>query len=143
MGKTCFQHLSSLFISHLTARFFRTGAECPNVPLKLARNGLARQSDLYLLAIERKANAEYQRSMRLRQCLSELEKYDRREKALTELLAGYERVLSDYAREVEAGQVSVLDYLTVLRNKIQTERDALLMRTNRQLVIAAYNYWNH
>ena len=88
-------------------------------------------------------HAEYQRSMRLCQCLSELEKYDRREKALTELLAGYERVLSDYAREVEAGQVSVLDYLTVLRNKIQTERDALLMRTNRQLVIAAYNYWNH
>lgn len=88
-------------------------------------------------------HAEYQRSMRLRQCLSELEKYDRREKALTEQLAGYERVLSDYAREVEAGQVSVLDYLTVLRNKIQTERDALLMRTNRQLVIAAYNYWNH
>ena len=88
-------------------------------------------------------HAEYQRSMRLRQCLSELEKYDRRDKALTEQLAGYERVLSDYAREVEAGQVSVLDYLTVLRNKIQTERDALLMRTNRQLVIAAYNYWNH
>lgn len=51
-------------------------------------------------------------------------------------------ILSDYAQEVEAGQVSVLDYLTVLRNKIQTERDALLMRTNRQLVIAAYNYWN-
>lgn len=88
-------------------------------------------------------HAEYQRSMRLRQCLSELEKYDRRDKALTEQLAGYERVLSDYAREVEAGQVSVLDYLTVFRNKIQTERDALLMRTNRQLVIAAYNYWNH
>jgi len=88
-------------------------------------------------------HAEYQRSMRLRQCLSELEKYDRRNKALTEQLAGYERVLSDYTQEVEAGQVSVLDYLTVLRNKIQTERDALLMRTNRQLVIAAYNYWNH
>ena len=88
-------------------------------------------------------HAEYQRSMRLRQCLSELEKYDRRDKALTEQLAGYERVLSDYAREVEAGQVSVLDYLTVLRNKIQTERDALLIRMNRQLVIAAYNYWKH
>lgn len=88
-------------------------------------------------------NAEYQRGMRLRQCLSELDKYDRREKALAGQLAGYERVLSDYAREVEAGQVSVLDYLTVLRNKIQTERDGLLLQTNRQLAIAAYNYWNH
>lgn len=88
-------------------------------------------------------HAEYQRSMRLRQCLSELDNYDRRRKVMAEQLAGYERVLSDYAREIEAGQVSVLDYLTVLRNKIQTERDVMLMRTNRQLVIAAYNYWNH
>ena len=43
---------------------------------------------------------------------------------------------------MQAGQVSVLDYITVLRNKIQTERDYLLLQTNRQLVIAAYNYWN-
>ncbi len=103
-----------------------------------------RQAELQQQSIRTyRDHAEYQRSMRLRQCLSELEKYDRRDKALTKQLTGYERVLSDYAREVEAGQVSVLDYLTVLRNKIQTERDALLMRTNRQLVIAAYNYWNH
>lgn len=44
---------------------------------------------------------------------------------------------------MEAGQVSVLDYITVLRNKIQTERDGLLLRTNRQLVIVTYNYWNY
>lgn len=88
-------------------------------------------------------HAERQRRMRLSQCLSEWEKYDLRGKASEKLLAGYERLLADYAREIEAGQASVLDYLTVLRNKIQTERDVMLMRTNRQLVIAAYNYWNH
>ena len=88
-------------------------------------------------------HAEYQRNMRLRQCLSELEKYDRREEALEKQLAEYECVLSDYAREITAGQVSVLDYITVLRNRIQTEKDCLLLRTNRQLVIATYNYWNH
>ena len=88
-------------------------------------------------------NAERQREMRLRQCLSELDKYDQREKVLKRQLAGYERVLSDYACEIEAGQLSVLDYLTVLRSKMQAERDGLLLRTNRQLVIAAYNYWNH
>ena len=33
-------------------------------------------------------------------------------------------------------------YITVLRSKIQTEKDRLLLRTNKQLVIAAYNYWN-
>lgn len=89
-----------------------------------------------------KDNSEYQRSMRIRQCLSELGRYDERDRALANQLAGYESVLSDYGREMDAGQVSVLDYITTLRSKIQTEKDRLLLRTNRQLVIAAYNYWN-
>ena len=89
-----------------------------------------------------KENTEYQRRMRLRQCLAELDKCDRRAETLQRQLDGYAEVLSAYAKEVEAGQVSVLDYITVLRGKIQTERDGLLLRTNRQLVIATYNYWN-
>jgi len=89
-----------------------------------------------------KENSEYQRNMRIRQCLSELGRYDERERALDNQLAEYESVLSDYGREMDAGLVSVLDYITVLRSKIQTEKDRLLLRTNKQLVIAAYNYWN-
>ena len=89
-----------------------------------------------------KENSEYQRNMRIKQCLAELGKYDERERALDNQLAEYESVLSDYGREMDAGQVSVLDYITVLRSKIQTEKDRLLLRTNKQLVIAAYNYWN-
>lgn len=89
-----------------------------------------------------KDNSEYQRNMRIRQCLSELGKYKERERALENQLAEYESVLSDYGKEMDAGQVSVLDYITVLRNKIQTEKDRLLLRTNKQLVTAAYNYWN-
>ena len=89
-----------------------------------------------------KENAEYRRNMRIRQCLSELSRYDERERALDNQLAKYKSVLSDYSREMDAGQVSVLDYITVLRSKIQTEKERLLLRTNRQLVIAAYNYWN-
>lgn len=89
-----------------------------------------------------KDNSEYQRSMRIRQCLSELSKYDKRERILESQLMQYETVLSDYGKEMNVGQVSVLDYITVLRNRIQTEKDRLLLKTNRQLVIAAYNYWN-
>lgn len=90
-----------------------------------------------------KENSEYQRNMRIKQCLAELDKYDRRADALKRQLEGYAEVLSAYTKEMEAGQVSVLDYITVLRNKIQTERDGLLLRTNRQLVIVTYNYWNY
>ena len=87
-------------------------------------------------------NAELQRQMKMKQCLAELSKYEERQKALEKQLSEYENVLSDYGKEIKAGQVSVLDYLTVLRSKVQMEKDLLLLRTNRQLVIAAYNYYN-
>lgn len=87
-------------------------------------------------------NAELERQTRLKQCLDELAKYDERAKALARQQSEYEQILSDYSKELSAGRVSVLDYLTVLRNKVQAEKDLLLLQTNKQLVIAAYNYWN-
>lgn len=89
-----------------------------------------------------RTHAEYRREMRISQCLSELAGYDERSRSLNQQLAEYEDVLSSYEKEMRAGQISVLDNIMVLRNKIQTERDLQLLRTNRQLVIAAYNYWN-
>lgn len=87
-------------------------------------------------------HADYQRAMRLEQCLSELRQYEVRGEVLREQLSAYEAVLADYAREMSAGQVSVIDYLSVLRSRIQTERDYRLLQINKQLVIVAYNYWN-
>ena len=79
--------------------------------------------------------------MRIKQCLSELVKYDERE-GLGQPACGIRIRTVRLRQEMDAGQVSVLDYITVLRSKIQTEKDRLLLRTNKQLVIAAYNYWN-
>ena len=89
-----------------------------------------------------KNNSEYQRNMRVDQCLAELAGFDERGELLNRQLMEYENVLAGYEREMMVGQVSVLDYITVLKNKIQIEKDYLLLQTNRQLVIAAYNYWN-
>lgn len=89
-----------------------------------------------------KNHAEYQRGLKVSQCLSELNGYEERKKALNRQLEEYENVLSNYEKEMQSGQISVLDYITVLRNKIQTERDYQLLQINKQLVIVAYNYWN-
>ena len=62
--------------------------------------------------------------------------------ALCGQLSEYDTVLVNYLKEIRAGQRSVVDYITVLRNKIQAERDYVTLQTNRQLLIAAYNYWN-
>lgn len=88
-----------------------------------------------------KDNFEYQRRMRLNQCLSELARSNDRKQILENQLNEYDEILSEYSRKLQVGLVSVLDYLMVLRNKINVERDLLVLDTNRKLVITAYNYW--
>lgn len=87
-------------------------------------------------------NFDYQRRMRLSQCQSELARNNERKQILENQLNEYDEILSEYSRKLAVGQVSVLDYLMVLRNKISVERDRLLLDTNRKLIITAYNYWN-
>lgn len=87
-------------------------------------------------------NAELQRKLRLGQCLSEIEKFDERAELLEREISEYENVLSMYEKEISAGQISVLEYITVLRSRIQREQEYMLLKTNRMLVVAAYNYWN-
>ena len=89
-----------------------------------------------------KAYAQTQCEGRRGQCLTEMRAYDERLEALCGQLGEYDAVLADYMKEIQAGQRSVVDYVTVLRSKIQAERDYMTARTNRQLLIAAYNYWN-
>ena len=83
-----------------------------------------------------------QNELRKRQYLEQMKICDNRYAALKKQLEEYDRLLLDYKKEIAAGQMSLLDYITVLRNKIQTEKDYLLLRANRQLMIAAFNYWN-
>lgn len=88
-----------------------------------------------------KDNFEYQRRMRLNQCLSEHARNRDRKQILENQLNEYDEILSEYSRKLQVGLVSVLDYLMVLRNKVNVERDLLVLDTNRKLVITAYNYW--
>lgn len=83
-----------------------------------------------------------QNDLRKKQYLNQLQSFDERYALLKKQLEEYDRLLTDYKKEIAAGQMSLIDYITVLRNKIQTEKDYLLLRTNRQLLIVAFNYWN-
>lgn len=89
-----------------------------------------------------KTNFQLQNELRKQQYLLELSTYGKRDALLQNQITGYTQVLSDYRKEIQAGQLSVIDYITVLRNKIQAEKDRMLLQTNQQLLIAAYNYWN-
>ena len=57
-------------------------------------------------------------------------------------IAGYQSVLASYRRELLQGQLPIINYITVVKNMVAVRRDALLLESNRQLLINAFNYYN-
>lgn len=107
------------------------------------RQSKARQVSLQQSTINAyQTHAERQRAQRVSQCLAEIAAYGKREASIRSQITGYDNVLANYSKEIASGQMSVLDYITVLRRKVKAENDLLLLQTNRQLATTAYNYWN-
>lgn len=85
---------------------------------------------------------QLQRDLKRQQYLEQMDSYEKRQAELEKQLKEYDEILDSYRKEMSAGQRSVLDFITVLRNRIQARRDFLVLSADRQLLIAGYNYWN-
>lgn len=83
-----------------------------------------------------------QNNLRKSQYLSELKGYDDRSNIMQQQLSSYIQVLADYNREIRKGQLSVINYITVLKNRTQVAESYYLLQANRLLLINAYNYYN-
>lgn len=89
-----------------------------------------------------KSNFQFQNSQRKTQILDELHSYDGRLKNQYQQLKNYGALLNSYRTQVIQAQISVIDFINVLKNKVTVQRDLLQLETNRLLLINAYNYWN-
>lgn len=83
-----------------------------------------------------------QNNLRKSQYLSELKGYDDRSNMMQQQLTSYIQVLADYNREIQKGQLSVINYITILKNRTQVAESYYLLQANRLLLINAYNYYN-
>ncbi|WP_151085785.1 TolC family protein [Hymenobacter baengnokdamensis] len=79
--------------------------------------------------------------VRQERLLYELRALEQRQRLANEQIASYRQVLDSYKREVIAGQLSVVNYVQVLKNYAAAARDLVLLENNRLLLINAYNYW--
>lgn len=106
---------------------------------KITRNQT--NAELNTVSFDRE-NFIVQNNLRKSQYLSELKGYDDRSNILQQQLASYIQVLADYNREIQKGQLSVINYITVLKNRTQVAESYYLLQANRLLLINAYNYYN-
>ena len=83
-----------------------------------------------------------QNSLRKNRILTELKSLNERLSLTEDQLKEYQKLLDVYRQELSRGQISVINYISVLKNMAIAQRDFVLIETNRELLINLYNYWN-
>jgi hypothetical protein len=83
-----------------------------------------------------------QNSVRKSRILTELKSIEERLTLTDEQLKEYQKLLEFYKQELSRGQISVINYISILKNMTITQRDFVLLQTNKELLINLYNYWN-
>lgn len=89
-----------------------------------------------------KQNFIAQNTVRRTKILNELQSYTDRIAIAAQQLKEFEVVLNSYKKEILSGQLSIINYTTVLKNMAAVQRDYALLFAQQQLLINAYNYWN-
>lgn len=89
-----------------------------------------------------KDNFSIQNEVRKHQFLTNLASYTERRDHLRQQAAEYAQLLTDYKKEILQGEISIINYVTVLKNMVLLKRDYFLAETNSLLLINGYNYWN-
>ncbi|OJW81794.1 MAG: hypothetical protein BGO69_14915 [Bacteroidetes bacterium 46-16] len=87
-------------------------------------------------------NFQTQNTLRKTKILAEISAYENRITIIRGQLNDYNSLLKAYTTQIIQGELSIIDFINVLKNKSATERDYLLLQTNRNLLINSYNYWN-
>jgi len=89
-----------------------------------------------------KDNFSTQNSVRKIKILNELQTYSERIRISNQLLTDYQTLLSQYKKEILIGQLSIINYVAILKNMAITQRDNAIIITQKEALINMYNYWN-
>lgn len=102
-----------------------------------------KKTDLQLKSVSfYRTNFLIQNNVRKDKILTELQSYNERKTIAETQLKEYTSLLSSYRKEILQGQLSILSYVTTIKNMTTVKRDYFILETNRLLLINAYNYWN-
>lgn len=81
-------------------------------------------------------------SLRKTKILNELSSYTDRINIIQQQMKDYETLMNSYKKEIISGQLSIINYITTLKNMATVQRDFTLLSSQKQTLINTYNYWN-
>lgn len=81
-------------------------------------------------------------TLRKTKILNELASYTDRITITQQQINDYNVLMNSYKKEIISGQLSIINYITTLKNMAMVQRDFTLLSSQKQTLINAYNYWN-
>jgi outer membrane protein TolC len=130
---TAYQRLGWMAGIRLTKTFFDGGQK----ELNTKRTALLQQETSLNTAFFEKQNAS--RKASLRQQVNSLES---QMQSVIKQIGEYDDLLNYYKKQIISGQISVINYITVLRSKANLQLNLATLKTNQEISINEYNYWN-
>ncbi|QNF31204.1 TolC family protein (plasmid) [Adhaeribacter swui] len=137
--------LNATYLPSIPQRFgFSTGLTFNWYIFDGQQRNITRQKTAVLLQTVSfyRQNFLVQNKLRQTRYRNELESYTTRQQITQKQMQEYRSLLTTYRREIMVGQLSIINYIMALKNMALAQRDSLLLYTNEQLLINAYNYWN-
>jgi outer membrane protein TolC len=130
---TAYQRLGWMAGIRLTKTFFDGGQK----ELNAKRTTLLQQEASVNTNYFEKQNASRKASLQ-QQIIS----FESQTQSITEQINEYDDLLNYYKKQIISGQISVINYITVLRSKANLQLNIVALRTNKEISINEYNYWN-
>lgn len=107
------------------------------------KNITRNKTDLLLKSVSSyRENFNTQNSVRKAKILNEFQSYATRISITEQQLTEYNSLLTSYRKEILSGQLSIVNYITTLKNMATIQRDYTLLFSQKLSLVNAYNYWN-
>ena len=101
------------------------------------------KTDVLLQSISfSKNNFTIQNNLRKSKLLQEIQSFSERILINEKQLSDYDKLINTYKSEVLSGQLSIINFMAVIKNKMLLERDLIVLKAQKLSLINTYNYWN-
>jgi len=84
-----------------------------------------------------------QQDMNRSKILSQINSLSQRISLYEKQVAQYDELLNVYQKELSQGDISVIDFRNIVRDRVTKKQQNIIMQMEKQLLINSYNYWNY
>jgi outer membrane protein TolC len=83
-----------------------------------------------------------QRDINKNKILNQINSLNQRINLSEEQLEQYEQLLKVYQNELTQGDISVIDFRNIVRDRVTKKQQSIMLQMEKQLLINSYKYWN-